>query len=183
MFPWRNSLHFSFILYEIWQLLLLLLCEFRASKQTLCDSQFYCTHFYGPCNINREFLMWMRIVCASFHRTMYIFQQLFIFNAFPFGQTHASHTLSVRHTLSIHLYLMPLFVYHCLFKMYCNYLFAIQISVFCIANRIASHRSAWNRIILFVHPSIFCTQRYNPSFQNHLLFVAATAAAAATTNI
>lgn len=50
--------------------------------------------------------------------------------------------------------------------------------MFCIANRIASHRFAWNRITLFVHPSIFCTQqRYNPSFQNHLLLVVATAAA------
>lgn len=52
--------------------------------------------------------------------------------------------------------------------------------MFCIANRIASHRFAWNRITLFVHPSIFCTQqRYNPSFQNHLLLVVATAALAA----
>lgn len=123
-------------------------CRYKTNKtKKLCDSHFYCTHFYGPCNINREFLMWMWMcLCVWFALTSF---SCILFNGNSY-LTHFHHPNKHKHrsthTLTRHIntypYLMPLFIRHCLFKVQCNDLMSICFTNICVLYRIVSLRIA-----------------------------------------
>lgn len=121
-------------------------CRYKTNKtKKLRDSHFHCTHFYGPCNINREFLMWM-CVCVWFALTSF---PCTFFNSNSY-LTHFHHPNKHKHrstqTLTRHIntypYLMPLFIRHCLFKVQCNDLMSICFTNICVLYRIVSLRIA-----------------------------------------